>query len=235
MLKRNLIAVLPGLMAGLGVLGGFGVMSSQAHASTILATDILQPQTVVTVAEENTPGVAYTISSTFPQFPAALGTLTGVTFAYDYQFSVDNAGGGGGGGAAVSGPVDINGSPTSLDIAASTGGFGGGGPFAIPLVGNTDSTYTVTGDLSSYIGSGSYNFDYLSGDPSAPAGPGGEPTDYVSASPGFTLDLLSPTGSPSYVSVSYTYTPAAVPEPASVGGLGAAAIVLLARRKQKLA
>lgn len=198
----------------LAVMLFFGALGAGRALGAVITEQVtVPPQTVIAATGVDPTDATVTFTSSFGQFDPALGTLTGVTFDYDYEFQIVMAGTAGGSGGSAAGPVEINGAASSLVIA---GGSGGAGPGTVPF--SETGSYSPTGDLSSYIGAGAGSFAWQADEDVSPGG-----------TPDFTaeLDLVAP----SSLTVTYTYT-APVPEPAALG-LGIGSLFLLCRRARR--
>jgi PEP-CTERM motif len=208
MRKRLLSDGLP--MLAVVVLAGAAVGARAATVTySVDAAAIFIPATTASIS--NSPGVNFTDTSTLPQFNGALGTLTDATFSYNYAASIDAEGGGGAVGQ-VGGSLLVNGNDTGLTAAG--GGYGAPG-VVTSFTGGFSGSYDDP-NLSADTGIGSVTFAWAS------------TGDYIT---NFGSTVTLETVSPSPVSVTYTYS--AVPEPASVGLIGAGVVALLSRRRRK--
>ena len=181
--------------------------------AAMVAYSVDAATTLVPATTSSVSGVSYTDTSTFPQFNPALGTLTDVSFSYNYGAAIDVTGSGGAVGQ-ISGELFVDGTDTG--VSATGGGFGPGG--VSDLSGAFSGTYDDP-NLSTLAGSGTNTFAWDT------------TGDYITVAYGTPTASLEAT-SPSPVSVTYTYTAAAVPEPASASLLAAGGLALLARRRR---
>ena len=189
-----------------------GAASSSAATMTysVDAAATLLPATTL-VAGGSSVTSSFTDTATLPKFNPALGTLTDVTFSYNYGGAIDVEGGGGAVGQ-INGEIFVNGTDTAL--SAGGGGFGPGGVSA--LNGSFTGTYDDP-NLPNDAGTGTVSLAWVTT---------GNYVSYAYGTPTATLEATSP----SPVSVTYTYT--AVPEPTSLGLLFASGVSLLARRRR---
>jgi hypothetical protein len=210
-------------------------MAYSAPGATITytsTTGATYPATVTTSSSTNS-------SLTLPDFDATLGTLTGVTLSGTIKATTD---GSLATNATFSNPVPYSGLTIKFatDLTSSTAD-------AFSLTANGTSTFSgtaygpgnyygsnvslpVSGDvlaanLSDYIGSGTFN-EILSGSGLLTNNGGSTNPTFVTGTGAAQLG--------DSVSVVYTYTPAAVPEPASLSLLGFGALGLLRRRARRV-
>ena len=194
---------------------------STAHGATSTQTVNFTPAVISSSVQSG--GQSDPLTATFNKFNSSLGVLTSATFSYDYSYAYEATGTGGGSGT-ISGPFLING----VDATISGIIAGGAAPFSVsfvPATLNISSTSPVTFDnpLSQFTGSGTYTYGFPDEVDYSGGGPSGAPF--------LTVSLTAP----SYDSVTYTYTPTAVPEPASLSLLGIGGLGLMGRRSRRVA
>ena len=192
-------------------LATLGVSHARADTSTSTYTF---PTTSVYSGSTNNLSVPKTFSATIDDFNPALGMLTGVAFTYSYDFTTAYSGTTGGGGA-LSGTFTLAGTQVKVGGLVQYAGasFGGAGTGTGTASATSAAPIDPDNGVSEVTGSGTYAFVWST-------------TLNYSGSPGENLNGITLTPASS-VTATYTYTPAAAPEPStwamlSVGAVGMA-------------
>jgi hypothetical protein len=181
----------------------FGTFATMAQAQTFTQTIPVPGESLFSSAGVETT-VPSSILVNYPKFDSALGTLTQVNFAFNYDFvlTLTTGAAGGGGSGSAGGPILINGNSLT---GAGDGSGNGAGPFS-----TVQAPFSVTG---TYDDSNLAN--YLAAVPGETGTFDFQPSAYVSPNASVTasLDLLGT----SHVTVTYAY---AVPESTGVALVG---------------
>ncbi len=195
----------------------FAVNGGRAFGATIADTEsVSAPTTLINNAFDGySDGGSPTLYASFAGFNTSLGTLTGVSFALNYNFSTSLTAPGGGGNFVIQGPDNVVGGGTYQAGTTSFPTIGASGSY------NETQTISVP-SLTALAPPGTFNSAYQFGLQSESSFVGGGPSGAYG-----TLTLTSGT-----VSATYTYT--AVPEPASLAVIGIPAAMALLRRRRAI-
>jgi hypothetical protein len=217
-----------------------------AAAPNVSASTITYSGSIGSISNVGTANPGSTATVDLQQFNPALGILTGISVSYDFtgngSVTVYNLGGP---ATTLTSPFyfetdlsDPQGSlgdpPGNLSTSAASISIAAAPLSQSPAVGPLNTTYTETPDptdpavLLAYegLGTAAYSATVYGGT----GGTSGGPIDteyYIYGGSQSTANI--DTGD---ISVAYTYTPVAVPEPASLSLLGIGSALLLVRRRR---